>query len=268
MINQQPYPGGTPLLRSLAIQGRVIGALLMREILTRFGRHNIGFLWLFVEPMMFTLGITVMWNFVKVGHDGNLPITAFAITGYGSVLIWRNTVMRCIDAIGPNLSLMYHRNVRVFDLFAARIMLELAGAIMSFVILSLLFIFIGLMKPPADILEVFFGLIMLSWFGAALALFIGGLATKSELVDKIWHPVSYLMFPFSGAMFMVNWLSPPFQKVVLWFPMVNGTEILREGYFGNIVQAHYSVAYMAFVNLIFTFLGLALIREAGRHIEP
>jgi ABC-type polysaccharide/polyol phosphate export permease len=43
---------------------RVIGALLMREILTRYGRHNIGFMWLFVEPMMFTLGVLALWTSV------------------------------------------------------------------------------------------------------------------------------------------------------------------------------------------------------------
>jgi ABC-2 type transport system permease protein/capsular polysaccharide transport system permease protein len=42
----------TSLRHSFEIQRRVIGALLMREVITRFGRHNIGFLWLFVEPMI------------------------------------------------------------------------------------------------------------------------------------------------------------------------------------------------------------------------
>ena len=46
-----------PSLRdSLRVQGRVLVALLLREMLTRYGRHNIGFLWVFVEPMIFTLG--------------------------------------------------------------------------------------------------------------------------------------------------------------------------------------------------------------------
>ena len=36
---------------SWRIQRRVIWALVMREILTRYGRHNIGFLWLFVMIM-------------------------------------------------------------------------------------------------------------------------------------------------------------------------------------------------------------------------
>jgi ABC-type polysaccharide/polyol phosphate export permease len=33
------------------IQVRVIGALMLRELTTRFGRENIGFLWIMVEPM-------------------------------------------------------------------------------------------------------------------------------------------------------------------------------------------------------------------------
>ncbi len=90
----------------------MIGALLMREILTRYGRHNIGFLWLFVEPMLFTLGVTALWTATRAVHGSDLPIVAFAITGYSSVLLWRNMPFRCIGAIEPNLSLMYHRNVR------------------------------------------------------------------------------------------------------------------------------------------------------------
>ena len=45
-----------------AVQRRVIFALLMREVLTRFGRHNIGFLWMFVEPMVFTLFVAGLWT--------------------------------------------------------------------------------------------------------------------------------------------------------------------------------------------------------------
>jgi capsular polysaccharide transport system permease protein len=260
--------GETSLLRSFTIQARVIGALLMREILTRYGRHNIGFLWLFVEPMMFTLGVTALWTATKAHLGANLPITGFAITGYSSVLLWRNTVSRITNAITPNLSLMYHRNVRVFDIFAARIILEIAGATISFSILSLTFISIGLIEPPADILKVLFGWILLAWFAIALALTIGALSERSELVDKIWHPVSYLLFPLSGAAFMVEWLPQAGRNVVLWLPMVHGVEILREGYFGIAVRAHYDVAFMSVVSLCLTLTGLALTREAGRHVEP
>ena len=56
----------TSFLESLLIQKRVIGALLMREIITRYGRNNIGFLWLFVEPLLLTLVMVLMWKFFRM----------------------------------------------------------------------------------------------------------------------------------------------------------------------------------------------------------
>ena len=44
------------------IQRRVLHALLMREIITRFGRENLGVLWLVAEPMLFTLGVATLWT--------------------------------------------------------------------------------------------------------------------------------------------------------------------------------------------------------------
>src|SRR5437868_3222624 len=108
----------------------------MREVLTRFGRHNIGFLWMMVEPMLFTLAVTALWTLVKAFHGSNLPIAAFALTGYSTVLLWRNMPARAIGAVEPNLALMYHRNVKLMDVYLARILLEAAGATMSFVVLS------------------------------------------------------------------------------------------------------------------------------------
>ena len=149
------------LRRSAAIQGRVIYALLMREVLTRYGRHNIGFLWLFVEPMLFTTGVTILWTLSKSAHGSSLPIVAFALTGYSSVLLWRNMPSRCIGAIGPNLALMYHRNVKAIDVYLARLVLEAGGATISFVVLSIFYIYIGWLDPPEDILTVAGGWLLL-----------------------------------------------------------------------------------------------------------
>lgn len=219
------------LLAGLRTQYKVIGALFMREVLTRFGRHNIGFLWIFVEPMLFTLGVTTLWYFSGAHHSSDMPIVAFALTGYSSVLLWRNMPGRCVAAIEPNQSLLFHRQVRIIDVYAARILLEGVGATMSFVILSIIYISIEWMKPPEDLLKVVIAWLLLAWFGGALALLIGTLAFFSETVEKLWHPLSYIIFPLSGSAFVVSALPPAGQQVVLILPMVHGIELLREGYF-------------------------------------
>ena len=257
----------TTLRQSFAIQRRVISALLMREVITRFGRENVGVLWLIGEPMMFTLGVATLWAAAGMNHGSSIPIVAFAITGYSSVLLWRNTVNRCNSGIQHNLNLLYHRNVRVIDVFATRITLEMAGATASFLVLAVIFTGIEWIAPPVDPLLVVGGWLMLAWFGAALAIVVGAATAYSELIDRIWHPTAYLLFPLSGAAFMVDWLPPALQQTVLLLPMVHGVEMVREGYFGNVVPTHYDVAYMASVNLVLTLVGLFILRDAANRVE-
>ena len=256
------------LLRSSAIEWRVVHALLMREVLTRFGRHNIGFLWLFVEPMLFTLGVTALWTLAKQVHGSNLPIAAFALTGYSAVLLWRNMPSRTIGAIEPNLALMYHRNVKVMDIFLARLILEAAGATISFVVLSIVFIAMGLIQPPEDVLRVTVGWFMLAWFGFSLAVFLGALNEEYQMVEKLWHPSAYLLFPLSGAAFLVDALPVAAQQTVLYLPMVHGVEYVREGYFGSQFNAHYDLQYMALFNTILLLLGMAQLRKISRTVIP
>lgn len=259
--------GAFPLASSLRIQGRVIGALFLREVITRYGRHNIGFLWLFVEPMLFTLGVTALWTALRSYHGSSLPIAAFALTGYSTVLLWRNMPSRCIGAIVPNFSLLHHRYVKIIDVFVSRILLEAMGATISFVVLSIFFMAIGWINPPEDMLKIVVAWVILSLFGAALAILLGSLNEKSELVEKFWHPMSYILFPLSGAAFSVNALPPSAQEIALWIPMVNAVEMVREGYFGSQYHAHYDLAYLVVITLVLTFLALVFTRLAAQDLK-
>jgi ABC-type polysaccharide/polyol phosphate export permease len=170
-------------------------------------------------------------------------------------------------AIPSNAGLLYHNNVRVIDLFIVRIVLELAGATTSFTVLAILFTSLGMMDLPVDALGVAIGWFFLAWFGAALAMLIGALSARNEVVEKLWHPLAYLLFPLSGAASMVEWLPPKFQQIVLLLPMVHGLEILREGYFGTVVKTHYSINYIFTVCMLMTLVALILVHDAGRRVE-
>ena len=261
-------PTETTFRRSLLIQGRIIGALLLREIITRYGRHNVGFLWLFLEPMMFTLGVATLWNLMKATHGFDLPIIAFALTGYSSVLLWRNGSSRCINALEPNYSLLHHRNVRAIDIYFARLLLEVTGSSASLILLTTLFVSLGLMKPPDDIFLSLMAWLLLAWFSIALGMLVGAASERTEVIERVWHVVTYLIFPLSGAAFMLDWMPTAAQKALSWLPMIHGVEMLRHGYFGNIVRTHEDPAYLFISNLILTLIGLALLRETARRVEP
>lgn len=250
-----------------AVQRRVIHALLMREVLTRFGRHNIGFLWMFVEPMVFTLFVAGLWTLLGMGHVSSIPIVAFAVTGYSSVLMWRNVPSRLIRAVEPNAALMYHRYVRLLDVYLARSLLEVAGVFVAFITLTLVMWLLGVIAFPEDPFKVLLGVALTAWFGVALAFNVGALSERGELLEKVWHPLSYILFPVSGAAYLVDALPTYAQPYALLFPMVHGTELMREGYFGSVFTAHYSLPYLVGVNLLLTLLGLAQTRVVAARIH-
>jgi capsular polysaccharide transport system permease protein len=192
----------------------------------------------------------------------------FAVTGYSSVLLWRNCANRCVHAIEPNLSLLYHRNVRVLDVFLARCLLEAAGATLSIFLLTVIFNATGLMQWPADPLQVMAAWFLLVWLGTALGTLLGATSARFEVVERLWHPVSYLLFPLSGAVYMVEWLPQPWASQAPMLPMVSALEMLRGGWFGASAVVHFDAGYVVCVNMVLSVLALLMARDAARRVQP
>ncbi|OOF78035.1 sugar ABC transporter permease [Rodentibacter caecimuris] len=262
------YGDRTTFKRSRVIQRRVLGALLMREIITRYGRKNIGFLWLFVEPLLLTLFITLMWKYLRADRVSTLNIVAFAITGYPLMMMWRNASNRAIGAISANLSLLYHRNVRPLDTIFARMLLEVAGATIAQILIMFVLIIIGWISLPQDILYMIFAWTLMTFFAFGLGLIICSIAQKFEVFGKLWGTVSFVMMPLSGAFFFVHALPPQVQPIAKWVPMINGTEMFRRGYFGESIQTYESPLFLIVCDIAMLLIGLLMVRYFSKGIEP
>lgn len=261
----------TSFIRSLIVQYRVIGAILRREFITRYGRYNIGFFWMFGEPMLFTTGVAILWRYIDHRNmyiRGNISCISFALTGYSTVMLWRNGVGRCLKAVEPNMSLLYHRNVKVFDLMAARLILEVAGGTISLVVLMSFCVLMGWIAPPYDILTMIYGWLLLAWYSVGLGFIVGAISEFSDTFERLWHVFMYLYLAVSGLFFLVEWLPGWVRKYAMLVPTINLTEMIRSGYYGNLIHAYYDAPYMAMVDLVLLLLGLALVNIASRHVEP
>lgn len=261
-------PSHPPIRAAFAVQRRVIGALILREILTRYGRHNIGFLWLFLEPILFTLGITVLWTVTKMSHASRLSIASFAITGYSSVIMWRSSLTRATKALEPNLALLYHRNVTPLDVYLARILLEIVAATTSFAVLLLLFVAFEVIEPPADILLMTTGWVLLAFVSLSIGLLFGPLSEKTELIERFMHTAMYLLFPLSGAAFLADWLPSRAREIVLLVPMFNCVEMIRHGYYGASVKTYEDPLYVIVICLVLLSFGLRLVSTIRHEVEP
>jgi len=142
----------------------------------------------------------------------------------------------------------------------------------SAVIAAMLFlvvagIYFGLMPLPENTPKVVFGLALMAWFGFALAMVVGSLAERSEVVNRLWSPFSFFLFISSGIFTLVDWMPPIAQHYMLMVPMVHGVELIRDGFFGSLFTAHYAVGYLTFWCLILTLAGLVMMRRAAERAD-
>lgn len=255
--------------QSLKVQLRVIEALVMREVLTRYGRENLGFLWLFFEPILFCAAVALSWTLIRdKGAHTELSVPAFALTGYCSVLLWRHAANRCSAAVAPNMNLLFHRNVRVIDLYLSRLILEILSVTTAFLVLTLLFAALGFCELPRYPIYAIQGWLLLIFFSIGLGLVVGCLSAHYEGFARFWQVSIFVFFPLSGAIFMVDWLPTAVRDAVLWVPTVHATELLRHGFYGDAVQTWEQPGYLAFCGLGLLLAGLALVRIHDRRIMP
>lgn len=258
----------TSFWESLQIQRRVIGALLMREIITRYGRNNIGFLWLFVEPLLMTLFIVLMWKFMRADQYSTLNIVAFAVTGYPMMMMWRNASNRAVGSISANISLLYHRNVRALDTILARMILEIAGATVAQIAIMAVLIAVSWIEMPADVFYMLLAWLLMAVFAIGLGLVICSIALNFEFFGKIWGTLSFVMMPLSGAFFFVHNLPQQMQEYALMLPMIHGTEMFRAGYFGSGAITYENPWYIILCNIALLLVGLAMVGKFSKGVEP
>jgi capsular polysaccharide transport system permease protein len=254
------------LSRGLDIQTRVIKALMLRELTTRYGRENIGFLWILAEPLLFALLVGLLWRMMKGPVEFGVDIVVFVISGYIPLVFFRSSLSRSVNSFTANGSLMYHRQIKILDLLLVRFLIELIGHMMAYLFIALVLGAFGMFPVPYDI-----GFLLLGWgyyalFTLAICLVVAPLSETSEILEKFIPVTAYLMVPFSGAFFIVSALSDEAARIVLYSPPVHGMEMMRYGVFGPSINPQFDYLYPLQFCLPCMALGLLLCRVVRKRL--
>lgn len=255
------------LPHAFMIQIRVIYALLIREMHTRYGRENIGFLWIVGEPILFCAGVAIVWTAIRPSHEHGVQMTAMVISGYVPLTMWRHTLSRSIKAYEVNSSLLFHRLVTPLDIILARLVLEAAGTILAGSLVLGGALFLDYVSLPNDWFLVYLGMGFCTFFSFGFAIIVAALTERSDLLEKAMAIFSYLALPLSGAFTMTDWLSPRYRCVLEYSPLANSIEMIRSGFFGIKVVPHYSIPFLLFSCTLLFIVGVSLTLRVRPYIS-
>jgi len=251
----------------LRIQWRVIQALTARELMTRFGRENIGFLWIMAEPLLFAGLVGLAWTFVRGPISPEINVFAFVVTGYIPLTFLRHSFGRSSSIFVANSSLLYHRQIKVLDFVFVRTLIETTGAMMAYIFAGIVLAFFGLFPFPSDIGTLVLGWFLYVFFVLALCTMLAPLSEISDVVEKLVPVSIYVSIPFSGVFNLASWLPANIREMLMWSPLVSGMELMRYGLFGPAVTPYYDLPKALGVSLVCLVIGLILTRRVRRMLS-
>lgn len=255
------------IARGWQIQRNNIRALLLRDLMMRYGRDNIGFAWTVLEPMILTCGVLVIWSLIRPSYEHGIRLIGLVFTGYMPLTLWRHLTITPVALYRLSAGTLYHRSVSLLDILLSRMLLEFIGTTTAFFIVYLTLIAAGFVEPIYDYGLVVVGWLMMGWLAFGVGAVTAVLTELYEWMDKFIGPIQYLQLPLSGTFFLVDWLPESAQRLIWYNPTVHCYEVFRAGFFGPSIVTHYSLWYLglwAFVLSLAGIWGSASIRDHVR----
>jgi len=244
-------------------QARVVRALILRETRARFGKHRLGYLWAFLEPVFFIGTFYLIYLIAQRRLPAGMDIISFITTGLLPFQVFRNISKKTMNATGGNKPLLTYPKVKPFDLVVARFILEAATFTTIFLVLLAVSTYFA---PPGreidDVLGIVMGLGLAIGFGGAVGVTFSGIALLAPAFERVQSIIMRPLFWISGVFFTANQLPSWGRAYLMWNPILHAVEMVRDGFFTSYTAYYANPWYPAMWVLLMGAAGLHLQRYA------
>jgi capsular polysaccharide transport system permease protein len=251
------------MLSALTVQGRVIKALYLREMKTRFGEKRLGFLWAFGEPIMHVLAFVAVWKvFGRMGPPGIEPVL-FLVTGIIPFIMFSNIVNRVMNSVTGNRALLVFPQVKVIDLVLSRIVIEITTFSVVFVFFIFACEYLGIYSPIQDPLGVFSKFILMALFGGGVGFLLMPLIAILPFLEQLVRFIIRATYLTSGVFFSIEKIPYNVRQYIDWNPVLQIMHMLRADYFPEIaLKAELAnVSYVIFLTVAIWLFAIKLTHK-------
>lgn len=242
---------------------RVVGALLIREMSTRFGSKPGGYVWAIIDPAGHIAFMSLI--FMAITHTPALgkSFALFFATGYLAFQFYAAMAGFLNGAIKANRTLLSYPNVAPIDTIVARYILQ-AGttSVVSFCVLGVILLTVDqpeYLNWPA-IIEAAFAATVL---GLGIGIFNNVATLRFPLYEQVFNIINRPMFLISGVFFLPDALPAPIRDIVLLNPLVHVVMLFRKGFYPEYRADMMNMTYLYSFALTILFMGLLLFTRSA-----
>lgn len=260
-----PTPSVSP---ALTVQGRVIYALVMREVHTLYGNTRLGYLWAIIQT---AFNIAVFWlfrEFLGAHAPHGMGMAVFLLCGFIPWYMCSDAISRCMKAISANQALLTFPQVTELDLMLARVIVVWGTQLICALVILSLAAALGQpaeLRHPSTLAATLF---LAPLLGLGIGLVFASLARLWPTLERLVPILMRFLFFASGIFFQVSELPARFSGPLLLNPVAQLIEWQRYGFSASSSAPLYSMDYVAAWCLGSLCLGLLLERYVrGREVR-
>ncbi len=259
-------PQAAPRLSATESYLRVLHALMLRDMRTRFGASYWGYAVVVLWPCAHVFMLVAIYYFRKVPAPIGESSPVFFASGAVPVLIYQYMSREVMKAVSANRPLTYYPQVKLIDVIFARLLVEMVSGSLTLITVMAILAALGIDPLPVEPFQAVTG------FLAAVLLGIGiGFVNVCIMAFFPTWALGYVLFNIiiyitSGVMFLPNYLPEQIYSVLKYNPAVQIIEWVRLGYYPALeVQVDYF--YVIMFGLTTLCIGLLLERFVVRRIS-
>ena len=247
---------------------RTIGALILREMQTSYGRSPGGYAWTLLEPIG---GIALLTFIMSTGFQirdpsvgTNFPL--FLATGLLMLTMFMAIAGKAGGSIGSNRALLFYPGVKYTDtIIAGFILTTLTQVLVLYIILVGIHVFYGL-TSIIDLGAIFSAVLLTALLGLGVGTLNCFLFEIYPLWANIWRVLTRPLFLVSCVMFAFEDIPRQYQDIFWWNPIVHLVALMRRGFYPSYDAAYASPVYVGLVGSITLMLGLLFLHRWHREI--
>ena len=243
---------------------RVVGALLLREMSTTYGRSPGGYIWAILQPVAMIVILTLAFSLVLRAPSLGTSFVLFYATGFLPLRMFQDVSAATGAAIQFNRAMLAYPRVTFADSLIARSLLAVLTQVMVIaVVMAGIFAF----EDIRVILD--FRPVVLALSSAVLmAVGIGTLNSYLTLAFPVWKTIwGVLTRPLlfvSGVFYIYEDLPRVIQDILWWNPLIHVTGLMRTGFYTTYEASYVSAPFQVLCGMVPMAFGMLLLRRYCR----
>ena len=245
---------------------RAIGALVLREMTTTYGKSPGGFLWAIVEPVAAIALLSFAFSLIFVAPPLGRHFALFYATGFLPFFLLLDVSQKVGSALRFSRPLLGFAGVTWVDALCGRLVLNLLLhlAVAVLVIGGLFYLADGAPRSAAT------GMALAYSMAAALALAVGianAYVTGAFPVwERLWAILMRPMFIVSGVIFLFEDVPKPLQSWLEWNPLFHVTGAMRTAMYPTYEPHYLSPVYVFGLALAVALIGASMLHRYHEEI--